>query len=257
MEYVDVTDLKPLSSIFSTPKKSPKKSLDSKMSNALKEVNVNSVTNIQGSSPPLKPAKRLRADDKEILRVKRKVGNAAKMGLPVQTRNPATMAKRNARERRRVQNINHTLDSLERILPEHYLDKKDKNKKLSKLEILRCTIDYINTLQHILSEDNKNNNVLLEAGLIPNFMYQNPMMDMNGLPPLLQQGDMLDLSAIGNTIFPPSTTVGDNQWLMPNQQTTSSIIHPQTTMVQQTPNMPMTSVYQQQSQFEQNLWNIL
>ena len=171
-------------SIFSEPIGTPKKSQTVTSSakgkeNVLRDAS-NTKHNMTSShkkltSSPLKLKRLGKSDD--AMRSKRKqnlTSSALKSSLAgAPTRNPVTMAKRNARERRRVQNINKTLDSLEKILPEYYMDKKDKNKKLSKLEVLRATIDYIQTLQVVLNEDNKNNNLFFDLQqFLPPHMQQ-------------------------------------------------------------------------------------
>ena len=202
---------------------------------------------MKAASSPLKPAKKLRLSDNEILRVKRKIGNINKMGIPVQTRNPATMAKRNARERRRVQNINHTLDNLEKILPEYYVDKKDKNKKLSKLEVLRSTIDYIQTLQFVLNEDNKNNNLLIDTQMLQSFlpMHMQQQMDMSNqyMNQNIHSHPPMDLPMQYTPSPHPQTPVSDN-WgmVLPPPVMTSSHIHQQP---------PATAVFEQQQQSQQ------
>lgn len=266
--------------IFETPKKTTSTFSNIKTERIGKENVLKDSTNMNNiihnsKSPPLKPAKKFRTEDNEILRVKRKISNAAKMGLPVHTRNPATMAKRNARERRRVQNINHTLDSLERILPEHYLDKKDKNKKLSKLEILRCTIDYIKSLQHILTEDNQNNNLIMDAAsLLPNYLFQNQnqqqpaMLDINSLSNHMGQQQTTDLLDLASLSFqqPPQQTVttatastapSDGQWILapPTQQQTISPTLPPTQQQNLLSQTTIQSLYTQP--YDQSFWNVL
>lgn len=121
------------------PQPPPRTPLAARDSNVTRDVSLTS---------PLKPAKKHRAEgeDKEIHRVKRKWSGPG--------RNPQSMAKRNARERRRVQNINHSLENLEQILPETYAA-QTKDKKLSKLQVLKCTIEYIRTLEDVLDQDNQ------------------------------------------------------------------------------------------------------
>lgn len=62
-----------------------------------------------------------------------------------QNLHPSTIARRNERERNRVKTINSTFAKLRQHLP-----CSAKNKKLSKVQILRSAIQYINQLQHIL-----------------------------------------------------------------------------------------------------------
>lgn len=57
-----------------------------------------------------------------------------------------SVARRNERERRRVQNVNRTFDTLRH----HVQGYKNANKKMSKVETLRCAAEYIRELQTIL-----------------------------------------------------------------------------------------------------------
>ena len=225
-------------------------------------------------SSPLKPIKRLRPGDNEILRAKRKAAAAAKMGLPVQTRNPATMAKRNARERRRVQNINRTLDNLEKVLPEYYMDKKDKNKKLSKLEVLRSTIDYIQTLQFVLNEDSKNNNMLFDPQFLQQFLpmhMQQPMELQQQYMTHAQSMSSMDLGAMPPPPLPTgyapvqTPAASDNWAMMPPQpimtqspmlSSTSGLYPGQYEHLQHAPVQPQPHLQQSQQQQQHTAWNI-
>nr|QNN94673.1 achaete-scute A1 transcription factor [Malacoceros fuliginosus] len=106
-----------------------------------------------GKTPPLKPPKKHRSpdDDTEILRCKRRIQFAGRLGV-LQQRNPKQMAKRNERERNRVQTINSTFETLQAYLPPGYIQPKPKNKKMSKVEVLHAAINYIRNLQEVLSE---------------------------------------------------------------------------------------------------------
>ena len=103
-----------------------------------------------GAGTPLKPPKRLRKDDNQITRCKRRL-DFAKLGLPVQRHSPVVAAKRNERERNRVRHINDTFTVLRDHLPNEYNTAPKPNKELSKVEILRAAIDYIQTLETMLA----------------------------------------------------------------------------------------------------------
>ena len=104
-----------------------------------------------GTPTTIKPPKRLRKDDNQITRCKRRL-DFAKLGLPVQRHNPVVAAKRNERERNRVRHINDTFTVLRDHLPEDYNTAVQKvNKEMSKVEILRAAIDYIQTLEQMLA----------------------------------------------------------------------------------------------------------
>ena len=248
--------------------------------NVLKDSsNTKSMSKMSSSSlsAALKSVKRLRPGDSELLRAKRKAAAAAKLGVPVQTRNPATMAKRNARERRRVQNINHTLDSLEKILPEYYMDKKDKNsKKLSKLEVLRSTIDYIQTLQFVLNEDSKNNNMLFDPQFLQQFLPMHMQQPMDIQPQYIAHAQSMNNMDL-NVMAPPQAPapvayaapsqghVGDNWGMMPSLSlmtqsspmlsSTNGLYPGQYEHMHQTP-VPAPSPHLQQTQQQHTAWNI-
>lgn len=68
----------------------------------------------------------------------------------VKQKEPAVVARRNARERKRVKLVNDGFMRLRKHVPTD-----PKNKKLSKVKTLRSAIDYIRHLQHVLAMANK------------------------------------------------------------------------------------------------------
>lgn len=71
---------------------------------------------------------------------------------------PSFIRRRNERERQRVRNVNDGFERLKNHLP---INSKDKDKRLSKVEILRMAIRYIRNLQEMLQngtmDDSKEN----------------------------------------------------------------------------------------------------
>ncbi|XP_015183595.1 PREDICTED: achaete-scute complex protein T8-like [Polistes dominula] len=66
---------------------------------------------------------------------------------------PVAVARRNARERNRVKQVNNGFALLRQHIPNHITASYgDKSKKLSKVETLRMAIEYIRSLQRLLSE---------------------------------------------------------------------------------------------------------
>ncbi|PRD35192.1 UNVERIFIED_CONTAM: Achaete-scute-like protein 5 [Trichonephila clavipes] len=63
---------------------------------------------------------------------------------------PSFIRRRNERERQRVRNVNDGFERLKSHIP---LNSKDKDKRLSKVEILRMAIRYIRNLQDMLKND--------------------------------------------------------------------------------------------------------
>jgi len=58
-----------------------------------------------------------------------------------------SIARRNARERRRIKHVNSAFDHLRKRVPTGV-----KSKKISKVEILRSAIEYIRALENIINE---------------------------------------------------------------------------------------------------------
>lgn len=74
----------------------------------------------------------------------------------VATMDPVAVARRNERERNRVKQVNDGFDALRKKVP--FLPDK---KKLSKVEILRCAMLYINDLKCVVGEFDDNNSHLI------------------------------------------------------------------------------------------------
>ena len=68
----------------------------------------------------------------------------------VKQKEPAVVARRNARERKRVKLVNDGFTRLRKHVPTD-----PKNKKLSKVKTLRSAIEYIRHLQQLLTQANK------------------------------------------------------------------------------------------------------
>lgn len=67
--------------------------------------------------------------------------------IPHSEKPPQLVAKRNARERRRVQAVNGAFSKLRRHIPY-----ENKNKRLSKVKTLKIAIDYIHHLQDLIED---------------------------------------------------------------------------------------------------------
>lgn len=81
----------------------------------------------------------------ELMRCKRRA-NFQNLGYSLPQANPASVARRNERERNRVKQVNVGFAKLRSHVPDG-----EKNKKLSKVETLKQAIDYIQQL-HVLLE---------------------------------------------------------------------------------------------------------
>ena len=87
----------------------------------------------------------------------------AQSRLPAKLKEPAAVARRNARERRRVKMVNDGFLRLRRHVPTD-----PKNKKLSKVKTLRLAIEYIHHLQQLLQTDSNAKNTATTQ-LVNNF----------------------------------------------------------------------------------------
>nr|XP_027210709.1 protein atonal homolog 1-like [Penaeus vannamei] len=84
-------------------------------------------------------------------------GKSAYKHVPHREKPPHLVARRNARERRRVQSVNVAFARLRRVVP----GTSGRSKRVSKVKILQGAIDYIYHLQDLLEEDSvpfSNNN---------------------------------------------------------------------------------------------------
>ncbi|XP_039253914.2 uncharacterized protein LOC120330982 [Styela clava] len=85
--------------------------------------------------------------------------------LPAAFKNPASVAKRNARERRRIKNVNLAFDELR----EHVPSGEQNKKKISKVDTLQSAIIYIKTLERLVmqrrKQEKKEETQNLESGL--------------------------------------------------------------------------------------------
>jgi Helix-loop-helix DNA-binding domain len=73
---------------------------------------------------------------------------AAQTFVQVVPGQPVSVARRNARERNRVKQVNNGFGNLRQHIPF-----TARNKKMSKVETLRCAVDYIRSLQILLDEN--------------------------------------------------------------------------------------------------------
>lgn len=81
----------------------------------------------------------------ELLRCKRRA-DIGRMGLP--EAKPASVTRRNARERNRVKLVNQGFETLREHVPNG-----KKNRKMSKVETLRSAVEYIRHMQQLLQEN--------------------------------------------------------------------------------------------------------
>ena len=88
----------------------------------------------------------------------------AQSRLPAKLKEPAAVARRNARERRRVKMVNDGFLRLRRHVPTD-----PKNKKLSKVKTLRLAIEYIHHLQQLLQADSNHKQLVSNFSQVTNY----------------------------------------------------------------------------------------
>lgn len=110
---------------------------------------------------PLAPAPQkgtVLVNNNDVLRCKRKINFAPYGGAPHQ---PASVARRNARERNRVKQVNNGFATLRQHIPPSVAaalssptntSTRSANKKLSKVETLRLAVEYIRSLQRMIED---------------------------------------------------------------------------------------------------------
>lgn len=102
-------------------------------------------------SPTITSSNTTSLSSPELLRCKRRINfGGLSYGLP-QTQ-PATVARRNERERNRVKMVNNGFATLRQHVPNGA-----KNKKMSKVETLRSAVEYIRELRQLLGETDETN----------------------------------------------------------------------------------------------------
>ncbi|KAJ8417697.1 hypothetical protein AAFF_G00225400 [Aldrovandia affinis] len=105
-----------------------------------------SIPNVAIQQTKSKVLKRQRSSSPELLRCKRRLSfNGLSYSLPLQP--PVAVARRNERERNRVQQVNMGFQTLRQHVPNGAA-----NKKMSKVETLRSAVEYIRALQQLLDE---------------------------------------------------------------------------------------------------------
>ncbi|XP_059080310.1 helix-loop-helix protein 4-like [Tigriopus californicus] len=99
---------------------------------------------------------------------RRKIAFHPLHGYPIPPPLPAKVARRNARERNRVKQVNCGFEVLRSHIPS-----AAKQKKMSKVETLKHAVDYIQTLQTMLGDPDQLSGTLLD----PNQAYQSSGLD--------------------------------------------------------------------------------
>ncbi|KAF4524523.1 hypothetical protein B566_EDAN002795 [Ephemera danica] len=100
---------------------------------------------------------------------------------------PVAVARRNARERNRVKQVNNGFSNLRQHIPF-----SARNKKMSKVETLKCAVDYIRSLQRLLDENGGYDGGDLHLDLSHNVSSSSPMSS-------LDSGEDHSLMSMGNS----------------------------------------------------------
>ncbi|XP_076324344.1 achaete-scute homolog 1-like [Tachypleus tridentatus] len=129
----------------------------------------------------------------ELLRCKRRI-QLSQLGSSTSQARPATVSRRNERERNRVKLVNLGFDTLKQHVPNG-----TKNKKMSKVETLRAAVLYIKQLQELLTKQENTESVLGE-----NVLTYHMQKNQNCYPESVSASNSKD--SVHNTVLPPYTS---------------------------------------------------
>lgn len=128
---------------------------------------------------------------------------------------PLAVARRNARERNRVKQVNNGFAALRERIPEEVAEAfeaqgngRGSAKKLSKVETLRMAVEYIRSLEHVLAMDNENKSILDNTSETNN----SSVISMTTPPPENAQ-QLLDDGIIIDSSLPDVTVINGMQYL--------------------------------------------
>lgn len=167
--------------------------------------------------------------------------SACRKTVPAPCKNPASVAKRNARERKRIKNVNKAFDELRQHVPLGC-----HNKKISKVDTLQSAIEYIKALEQLVKqkrnvEDDKENDISSNQSNVPSDQqarcliscpgdneeeamyissqlcqgYETTPIEQSGGQPMLEQCNL-------TTARPMNEYTADLMWLSCGQSNTSS-----------------------------------
>lgn len=123
------------------------------------------------------------------------------------------MAKRNARERRRVQAVNQAFYRLRKCVPI-----ENRNKRVSKVKTLQRAIDYIRKLERILAEDDSTAAVQREPESTQSAVVANPHRNSGSFNSSMVEVDTTTATHAGA----PEPTANNNSLPMPADSTSAS-----------------------------------
>lgn len=128
---------------------------------------------------------------------------------------PLAVARRNARERNRVKQVNNGFAALRERIPEEVAEAfeaqgngRGSAKKLSKVETLRMAVEYIRSLEQVLAMDNENKSILDNTSETNN----SSVISMTTPPPENSQ-HLLDDGIIIESSLPDITVINGMQYV--------------------------------------------
>lgn len=129
---------------------------------------------------------------------------------------PLAVARRNARERNRVKQVNNGFTALRERIPEEVAEAfeaqgngRGSAKKLSKVETLRMAVEYIRSLEQVLAMDNENKSILDNTSETNN----SSVISMMTTPPPENSHQLLDDGIIVETSLPDLTVINGMQYI--------------------------------------------
>ncbi|KAJ8970717.1 hypothetical protein NQ314_001053 [Rhamnusium bicolor] len=143
--------------------------------------------------------------DKDDILITNTARKKPKSGKEIKTSaQPVAVARRNARERNRVKQVNNGFATLRQHIPNFIAatfentNGRGGNKKLSKVETLRMAVEYIRSLEDLLAMDVDNNDATEN---ISNLSYPSPSSSTS---PSLQNINQTNLSYCYQVLSPPA-----------------------------------------------------
>lgn len=177
---------------------------------------------------------------------------------------PLAVARRNARERNRVKQVNNGFAALRERIPDEVAEcfeslhgnRRDATKKLSKVETLRMAVEYIRSLEKVLEIDNE---VKHYPTIVDDTPTTSPLPSSLSVssPPVDSSSGFEDETTHfiqETTSLAEITIINGHQYIrIPGTNTyhlLSTAIYQNEENIQPLPNQPITAIIQQQSTYE-------
>lgn len=178
---------------------------------------------------------------------------------------PLAVARRNARERNRVKQVNNGFAALRERIPDEVAEcfesshgnRRDATKKLSKVETLRMAVEYIRSLEKVLEIDNELKHYTTIVDDTPNTSPLPSSISVSSQPAESSLTDFEDETTNliqETTSLAEITIINGHQYIrIPGTNTyhlLSSAIYQNEENIQPLSNQPITAIIQQQSDYE-------